>query len=193
MAVKTVTVGSGGSDYDAGWKQLTIKNAKYDNYNGNKFIDIWFDDYPDNMNARVYETINKTTKEEFRISSWFRFANAGILEVIDNGSGKPVVKYDDDVENLSGKEINVLFYRETTGDGEYARIWREPAPIMTETDTGSSEIPYTEKDVSFWKTRSERSLNSWQAKDGQTETSVNAITQSVTDIPTGVTAERAPF
>ena len=184
MAIKTVTVGSGGSDYEAGWKQLTIKNAKYDNYNGNKFIDIWFDDYPDNMNARVYETINKTTKEEFRISSWFRFANAGILEVIDNGSGKPVVKYDDDTENLSGKEINVLFYRETTGDGEYARIWREPAPVMMETD----ELSYTEKDVSFWKTRSERSLSSWQATNGQTKTSMDATAQSVTDPP-----EKAPF
>ena len=189
MAVKTVTVGSGGTDYDAGWKQLTIKKAKYDNYNGNKFIDIWFDDYPDNLNARVYETINKTTKEEFRISSWFRFANAGILEVIDNGSGKPVIKYDDDTENLVGKEINVLFYKEKTGEGEYARVWREPAPTVMDTD----ELSYTDNDVSFWKTRSERSLNSWQAKDGQTETSVNAITQSVTDIPTGVTAERAPF
>ena len=188
MAVKTVTVGSGGTDYDAGWKQLTIKNAKYDNYNGNKFIDIWFDDYPDNMNARVYETINKTTKEEFRISSWFRFANAGILEVIDNGSGKPVIKYDDDVENLSGKEINVLFYRENTGDGEYARIWREPAPVMIETDTGSNELSYTEKDVSFWKTRSERSLSSWQATNGQTKTSMDATAQSVTDPP-----EKAPF
>ena len=123
MAIKTVTVGSGGSDYEAGWKQLTIKNAKYDNYNGNKFIDIWFDDYPDNMNARVYETINKTTKEEFRISSWFRFANAGILEVIDNGSGKPVVKYDDDVENLSGKEINVLFYHPGHRYFLYGAFW----------------------------------------------------------------------
>ena len=184
MAIKTVTVGSGGSDYEAGWKQLTIKNAKYDNYSGNKFIDIWFDDYPDNMNARVYETINSKTKEEFRISSWFRFANAGILEVIDNGSGKPVVKYDDDVENLSGKEINVLFHRETTGDGEYARIWREPAPIMMETD----ELSYTEKDVSFWKTRSERSLSSWQAMDGQSKSSVETIVQSITDPP-----EKAPF
>ena len=91
MAIKTVTVGSGGSDYEAGWKQLTVKNAKYDTYNGKKFMDVWFEDYPDNLNARVYETINKTTKEEFRISSWFRFANAGIQEVIDNGSGKPVV------------------------------------------------------------------------------------------------------
>jgi len=185
MAIRTVTIGSGnGADYEAGWKELTIKNAKYDHYNSNKFIDIWFEEYPGNMNARVYEAVNGKTKEEFRISNWFRFANAGILEVIDNGSGKPVIKYDDDTENLSGKEINVLFYRETTGDGEYARIWREPAPIMMETD----ELSYTEKDVSFWKTRSERSLSSWQATNGQTKTSMDAIAQSVTDPP-----EKAPF
>ena len=185
MAIKTVTVGSGGSDYEAGWKQLTIKNAKYDHYNGNKFMDIWFEDYPDNLNARVYETVNKTTKEEFRISSWFRFGNAGIQEVIDNGSGKPVITYDDDTENLNGVEINVLFYREDTGDGEYARIWREPAPVVMDTD----QLSYTEKDVSFWKTRSERGLSSWQqARNGESETSVEAVVQSITDLP-----EDAPF
>ena len=112
MAIKTVTIGSGSSaDYEAGWKELTIKNAKYDHYNSNKFMDIWFEDYPDNLNARVYETVNKTTKEEFRISSWFRFANAGIQEIIDNGSGQPVITYDDDPTNLSGMRVNVLFYR----------------------------------------------------------------------------------
>ena len=150
MAIKTVTVGSGGSDYEAGWKQLTIKNAKYDHYNGNKFMDIWFEDYPDNLNARVYETVNKTTKEEFRISSWFRFGNAGIQEII-----------------------------------EYARIWREPAPVVMDTD----QLSYTEKDVSFWKTRSERGLSSWQqARNGESETSVEAVVQSITDLP-----EDAPF
>ena len=129
--------------------------------------------------------VNKTTKEEFRISSWFRFANAGIQEVIDNGSGKPVITYDDDTENLNGVEINVLFYRENTGDGEYARIWREPAPVVMDTD----QLSYTEKDVSFWKTRSERGLSSWQqARNGESETSVEAVVQSITDAP-----DDAPF
>ena len=74
MAIKTVTIGSGsGADYEAGWKELTIKNAKYDHYNSNKFIDIWFEEYPGNMNARVYETVNRPPKKnsEFLIGSGF--------------------------------------------------------------------------------------------------------------------------
>ena len=57
---------------------------------------------------------------------------------------------------------------------------------MMETD----ELSYTEKDVSFWKTRSERSLSSWRATNGQTKTSVEAIAQAVTDPPE---TSKAPF
>jgi hypothetical protein len=186
MAIRTLTVGSGnGADYEAGWKELTIKNAKYDHYNSNKFIDIWFEEYPGNMNARVYETVNKTTKEEFRISNWFRFANAGIQEVIDNGSGQPIITYDDDPTNLEGMTINVLFYREQTGDGEYARIWREPAPVVTE----AGNLLYTEKDVSYWKTRAERSLNSWKSRDGESVSSIETVASTITDPP----KDKVPF
>jgi len=131
------------------------------------------------MNARVYETVNSKTKEEFRISNWFRFANAGIQEVIDNGSGHPVITYDDDPANLEGMTINVLFYREQTGDGEYARIWREPAPIVTETD----KLSYTEKDVAYHKTRAERSLNTWKSRDGETASSIETVARTITDPP----------
>ena len=180
MAIRTVTVGSGsGADYEAGWKELTIKQAKYDNYNGKKFIDIWFDDYPENMNARVYETVNKTTHEEFRISNWFRFTNAGVQEVIDNGSGHPVVTYDDDPVNLNGMTINVLFHREQTTDGEFARIWREPAPVVMETD----KLSYTEKDVTYWKNRAERSLNAWKTRNGESPSSIETVIKSITDPP----------
>jgi len=186
MAIRTLTVGSGNSaDYEAGWKELTIKNAKYDHYNSNKFIDIWFEEYPGNMNARVYETVNKTTKEEFRISNWFRFSNAGIQEVIDNGSGQLIITYDDDPTNLEGMTINVLFYREQTEDGEYARIWREPAPVVTET----GNLLYTEKDVSYWKTRAERSLNSWKSRDGESVSSIETVASTITDPPT----DKVPF
>ena len=188
MAIKTVTVGGSTVDYDEGWKQLTIDNAKYGNYNGKKYLDIWFEGYPENLNARVYETVNKTTKEEFRISNWFRFTNSGIQEVMDNGSGKPVVTYDDEASNLVGAEVNVYFYKQDTGDGEYARIWREPAPTVFESD----QLSYTEKDVSYWKNRSERSLNSWQSMNGESKTSVDTITRSIPrDLPP--TDGKAPF
>ena len=185
MAIKTVTVNSGnGADYEAGWKELTIKEAKYDHYNNTRFMDVWFEDYPDNLNARVYEAVNKTTKEEFRISNWFKFANAGIQEVIENGSKQSVITYDDDPSGLTGTTINVLFYKdENTG---YARIWRDPAPTIMETD----KMSYTEKDVSYWKNRVERDLNTWQSRNGESESAIMATEQSITDLPEG---EEPPF
>jgi len=165
MAIKTVTGGVGGADFTPGWKELTIKNAKYGTYNTNKYIDIWFEDYPENLNCRAYEAINKQTKEEFRIANWFKFANAGIQEVIDNGSKKPVITYDDDPENLVGTKINVFFYKEKgkDGDREYSRIWREPAPTVMETD----QMVYTEGDCAYWMNRAERSyLNYKSVKNG---------------------------
>ena len=180
MAIRTVTIGSGsGADYVPGWKELTIKKAKYDSYNGKKFMDVWFEDYPDNMNARVYETINKTTHEEFRISNWFRFANAGIQEVIDNGSKHPVVTYDDDPANLNGMTINVLFHKDPKED-KYTRIWREPAPVVMETD----KLSYTEENVAFWKSRAERSLNTFQSMNGESPSSIETVIKSITDPPT---------
>ena len=179
MAIKTVTVGSGSVEYDAGWKQLTIKEAKYGTYNGTTYMDVWFEDYSESLNARVYATTNKTTKEEFRIASWFRFANAGIVEVLDNGDGKPLITFDDDVANLEGVEINVLFYKE----GDYARVWREPAPVVTG-DSEENHLSYTEDDVSYWKTRAERSLAQKQAMSGESDSSIEAIESSVeTDLP----------
>tara|TARA_R100000789_G_scaffold60445_1_gene57997 strand:+ start:489 stop:1049 length:561 start_codon:yes stop_codon:yes gene_type:complete len=181
MAIRTVTVGSGsGADYEPGWKELTIRQAKYGTYKGTKFIDIWFEGYPDNKNARAYETINKTTNEEFRISNWFMFANAGIQEVIDNDSKKPVITYDDDPANLNGMTINVLFYKDSRGDGKYSDIWREPAPVVMDTD----KLSYTEENVAFWKSRAERGLNTFQSRNGESPSSIETVIKSITDPPT---------
>jgi hypothetical protein len=155
MAIKTITAKAGGGvDYSPGWKKLKISNAKYGTYNTKKYIDIWFDGYSDNLNARVYETVNKKTNEEFKISNWFKFSNSGVQEVIDSNADDVIITYDDDAENLIGSYINVFFYQ----DGEYSRVWREPAPILTESSDG---INYTQSDVSYWKTRAERGYNSF--------------------------------
>ena len=170
MAIRTVTGGTGGSvDYTAGWKELTIKNAKYGTYNSNKYIDIWFEDYPDNLNCRAYEAINKQTKEEFRIANWFKFANAGIQEIIDNDSNRPVITYDDDPGNLVGSKINVFFYKEQKNDREYARIWREPAPTVMDTD----KMSFTEKDVLYWKDRAERSYLNYRSIKNSSSSPIN--------------------
>ena len=47
--MRTLTVRKGtGTNYATGWHTLTISNAKYGDYNGAKFMDVWFDNYPEN-------------------------------------------------------------------------------------------------------------------------------------------------
>ena len=160
MAIRTMSTNSGtGADYSIGWKELVIKKATYGDYNGKKYLDIWFEDYPDNKNCRTYETINKKTKEEFRISNWFRFSHTGIQEVLDNGNGKPIITYDDDASLLAGMPINVYFYDKYSekDDRNYAQIWREPAPIVGE----GEHLTFTDKDVAYWKKSAENGLKKW--------------------------------
>ena len=159
MAIRTMTTSSGtGTDYSVGWKELVISKAEYGDYNGNKYLDIWFEGYPDNKNCRAYEAINTKTKEEFRISNWFRFSQSGIQEVLDDGSGKPIITYDDDAILLEGMPINVYLYKED----EYTRIWREPAPLAGQ----GEHLTFTDKDVMYWKKSAENGLNRWNDQNG---------------------------
>ena len=161
MAIRTVTGGTASVyDFTPGWKELTIKNAKYGTYGDNKYLDVWFEDYPDNLNARAYEAINKKTKEEFRIANWFKFANAGIQEVIRGENSHPVITYDDDPANLVGTTINVFLYNEEKSGNEYLRMWREPAPTVMDTDMMS----YSENDVVYWKGRAEKSYHNYRTR-----------------------------
>ena len=52
--MRTLTVRkSSGTNYVHGWHTLTISNAIYGDYNGTKFLDVWFDNYPENFTMRV--------------------------------------------------------------------------------------------------------------------------------------------
>jgi|TARA_Y100000310_G_scaffold42736_1_gene39954 hypothetical protein len=164
MAIRTMTTGSGsGADFSTGWKDLLIKKAEYGDYNGKRYLDIWFEDYPDNMKTRVWEAINPKTKEEFRISNWFRFSQSGIQEVLDNGTGKPIITYDDDAILLEGMPINVYVHDEYSkkDDRYYARIWNEPAPTAGE----GEHLTFTEKDVEYWKKSAEGGLKRWNERN----------------------------
>ena len=161
MAIRTMTVGSGtGADYSTGWKELLISKAEYGNYNGKKYLEIWFEDYPDNFNCRAYETINTKTKEEFRISSWFRFSQSGIQEVLDDGTGKPIITYDDDASLLKGMPVNVYIHEKYSDkhDRSFGKPWSEPAPTAGE----GEHLTFTEKDVEYWKRSAENGLKRWE-------------------------------
>ncbi len=159
MAIRTMSMSSGGNQYNEGWHTLTIKQAEYGSWksptgDSKKFIDVWFNDYPENFNLRVYAVHNKETNEEFKIANLFRNANAGIMSVLQDPTGKkPVIQYDDDASGLAGKTINAYFYKEEGKDGnQYARIFDDIAPIEQETD----QLSWTIEQVSSLKSGVEK-------------------------------------
>ena len=177
--MRTLTVRKGsGTNYTTGWHTLTISNAKYGDYNGSKFLDIWFDTYPENFTMRVYEKMGKDG-EEFAIGQVFRFANAGITDGLDGPDGNVVVKIDDDTSHLKGKHINVYFHK----DGEYTRALRQCAP----TEFKNIIEEFTESDVEYWKSRAEKFYTDYvkNSSNGTTSTfsETNDTQPQTADIP----------
>ena len=185
MAVKTMAKNTGTGQYNAGWHELTISKATeghWTNSRGDKIrtIDLNFEGYPDNMHHRVFETSNKKTGEEFKIANLFRFACAGIIDVLSDPTGKnPVIQYDD-VSNLVGTRINVLFVKETsTTDGkEYSRTF-DLVPVVQETE----HITWTTDDVD----RLKRNVEKQHAK--RTATTVNGVGTVNLDTTTTTTSD----
>tara|TARA_R100000458_G_scaffold13687_1_gene11483 strand:+ start:728 stop:1252 length:525 start_codon:yes stop_codon:yes gene_type:complete len=143
MAIKTMTHNSGGGTWSEGWHQLTIEAAEYGDWNGTKFIELWFEGYPKTFKLRVYEAHNKETHEEFALAKLFKLANAGIIDKVKSPSGKEAIQYDDEASGLVGKQINGYFYK----DGDYVRVSDRIAPVVQQ----GNILSYTEDDVHFWK------------------------------------------
>ena len=141
MAVKTMAQKTNTGLYDAGWHELVISSAAYETWTDpdgkvKKYVDLHFEGYPDNMNLRIYEAKNRETNVEFKVANLFRYACAGIIDVLNDPTGKnPVIQYDDEANNLIGTRINVFFYKETSDDGkEYSRPFDTIAPVEQETE-----------------------------------------------------------
>ena len=184
MAIKTIT-SSSGSDWSKGWKEVTLKEAKYGMYNDDvRYVDAWFEEYPETINLRLYEAKSKNTGEEFAIAKLFKLANAGILGEVQDSAGKKSLQYDDDAVNLNGKQIQVFFYKNEEG---YFRVLNRIAPVVQ-----SNEIlSYNEKDVDYWKSQGEKyyeqykkpsesndemlSMTMDEIKETITETTVNTV------------------
>ena len=191
MAVKTMSASTGGGQYNAGWHELTISKAEYGTWKGPKdtkrYIDVWFEGYSDNMNMRVYETTTKTG-EEFKIANLFKMANAGIIDVLQDPTGKrPVIQYDDEATNLVGKNVNTYFYKETKTGNEYSRILDAVAPVVQE----GEHLSYTADQVSGIKRSVESNYKKRAAINGG---SSNGFAESTVSPNTEVTEdETIPF
>tara|TARA_R100001244_G_C5140772_1_gene127840 strand:- start:77 stop:655 length:579 start_codon:yes stop_codon:yes gene_type:complete len=178
MAIKTIT-SSSDSDWSIGWKSVTLKEAKYGMYNDDvRYVDAWFEEYPDSINLRLYEAKSKNTGEEFAIAKLFKLANAGILGEVQDSAGKKSLQYDDDAVNLNGKQIQVFFYKNEEG---YFRVLNRIAPVVQ-----SNEIlSYNEKDVDYWKGQGEKYYEQYkkpsESNDEMLSMTMDAIKETITE------------
>ena len=172
--MRTLTVKQGGSIWTTGWHELTVSTAKYGDYNGSKFLELGFKDYPDNFTLRIYAKVGKDG-EEFAIGNVYRFANAGITEVLEGTGKDKVVKLDDSAEQMVGKQLNVFFYK----DGEYTRAYSSVAPTIFENAIDT----FTEKDVDFWKGKAETRFQNYTPGSAST----NGTTLASTPVPAATT------
>ena len=59
MRTLKVKTGGGGSKFSSGWHTLEVAKAEYGDWNGTKYLDVWFKDYPDSINLRCYAKSGK--------------------------------------------------------------------------------------------------------------------------------------
>ena len=174
MAIKTMTMSSGKSLFSTGWHEVTISKAAYGTWNESQYVEMHFEDYPDNFNFRIYSANNKETGEEFNLARLFRLANAGIISVLKDPTGSnPVVQYDDEAEGLVGKKINIYLYKK---DGEkLTTIHNRIAPVTQQ----GEHISYTDDDVSMWKGVAEKALensgNAGSMMNGSPATATDSV------------------
>jgi len=166
----------GSGNWSEGWHKVKISKAAYGEWTGTKFLDVWFDDYPETFNMRIYAKVGKDG-EEFAIGNLYRFANAGITDALESADGETVLKIDDSAEALIGKEINVLFYK----DGKFTKVLQNIAPIEF---TNIVET-FGPKDVTYFKSKAESFFSKWvepKLTDEPHEPTVSADTVT-DDIP----------
>tara|TARA_Y100001963_G_C6756246_1_gene436990 strand:- start:301 stop:831 length:531 start_codon:yes stop_codon:yes gene_type:complete len=148
MAIKTMAGSTSGGKFNEGWHRVTISDAKYGSWNEKRYIETKFEGYPDNFTLRIYEAINPETHEEFTISRLFKLANAGLIDKITSPDGKEAIQYDDEPNNLVGKDINVFLYKNAEG---YNRLSDRIAPIEQEGEV----VKYNAEQVQWWKDQAE--------------------------------------
>ena len=186
MAIKTMAKNTGTGQYNAGWHELTISKAVDGKWTDKRVIDLNFENYPDNMRHRVFESTNKTTGEEFKIANLFRFACAGIISVLQDPTGKnPVIQYDDEVTNLVGTRVNVFFVKtiSKTDGNEYSKTF-DLVPVVQETE----HLTWTDDDVARLKNSVEKQYTK------RTATTTNGVGTAHLDTTTTVTGDaEIPF
>ena len=179
MRTLTVKKTSGGftDKFPPGWHTLSISGATYGNFQDSKFIDLTFNEYPENnIKCRIWAKEGQDG-EEFAIGRLFRFANAGITSVSKSDDGEAIVQIDDSPASLLNKKVNCFFYKGSKG---YTECLGMIAPTEFENDLEA----YSADDVNFWKTKTEKYYKDFVAKSSEESNGfVQPATEKVSDKP----------
>jgi len=162
----------GSGNWAEGWHTLTISKAAYGKWNDTTYIDVWFKDYPENFNMRIYAKIGKDN-EEFAIGNLYRFADAGITDALESAEGDTVLKIDDSPEALIDKVVNVMFYK----DGKFTRILPQIVPVEFTNIVDTFEA----KDVSYYKTKAVNYFTKYVQPKLKGNTQTETVAETVTD------------
>ena len=155
--MRTITVKkNSGGQYKPGWHEIEVSKANYGEFQGNRFIDVYFKGYPENINLRVYAK-NGKDGEEFAIGRLFRFANAGIKGISKSADGDALVQIDDSPNELIDKKLNVYFYKK----GQYSSVLTNVAPTVFKNDLED----FNEEDVDYWKSKAVDYYNQYIKED----------------------------
>ena len=182
MAIRTMSASTGGgSKYSEGWHDATITKAEYGEWNGKKYLELSFDGYGQYQTMKVWEIINKTDNQEFGMARVFKYAQAGIISVLDDPTGKrPIIQFDDDANGLVGKTISIFLYTDPKNE-KYKRINSECAPIPGKYE----HMTFSEEAVNGIKASIEKRLTNYLAKvkANNVNTSTSDTNNLAADIP----------
>ena len=111
--------------FSEGWHEVVIENAVTGDYNDSRYIDLFFEGYPESLKCRVWEARNQDG-EEFSVSNMVRYSNPDILEELST-DGELSASLDDSPAGLKGKKLQVLFYKKDNG---YTEVFQKTAPAL---------------------------------------------------------------
>ena len=175
MAI-TVTKNTGGGGYSEGWKTVTISKAVRGDYNGSKYVDLFFETYPESLKCRVWEA-RSGEGEEFQIANMVRYSNPSILEEMDK-DGTAAASLDDSPAGLKGKSLQVFFYKKANGYSEISPKVVPAAPFKNVVDD------ITEDRIAQLKSSAEAYIKRRQEANGvETETTGTNEGDSNGDMP----------
>ena len=171
MAI-TVTKSSGG--YDEGWKTVTISSAVKGDFSGSKYIDLFFETYPETLKCRIWEARNKDG-EEFSVSNMVRYSNPTVLEEMDK-DGTTAASLDDSPTGLKGKSLQVLFYKKDNGYSDISQKVAPAEPFQNIVDN------FTEDRISRIKESAQRYQENRKVVSNGVETT-DSTSDSTNDMP----------